>query len=327
MPFIEVAGLRKTYRIGERGTGPWGFLRRRWRLVQALDGVDLAIERGAMVGLIGPNGAGKSTLVKVLSGILVPDAGLCRVDGRVPWRERQQHVAHLGVVFGQRSQLWWDLPVADSFDLLADIYRVPRAAARTRIAELVAILDLGGVLAQPVRQLSLGQRMRAELAAALIHAPGLLFLDEPTIGLDAPSKLALRAFLADTNRRHGTTVLLTTHDLDDIEALCPRVLVINHGRILCDGPLAALRATAGSRKRLTIDLDDDAPVELDAGLTLVERQGRRLRLDFDPTATPTAALIARLSGRLAIRDLAVEDPPIEEVVARFYAAPVVSGEV
>ncbi len=321
---IDVEGLVKTYTVSEVGQGLLGrVLRRRQRVVRALDGVSLAIRRGEMTGLIGPNGAGKSTLVKVLSGILVPEEGTCLVDGRVPWRERIRHVAGIGVVFGQRSQLWWDLPVADSFALLADIYSVPPGLARARIDELVQVLDLASVLAQPVRQLSLGQRMRAEIVAALIHAPSLIFLDEPTIGLDVPSKLALRAFLKEINRRQGTTVLLTTHDLDDIEALCPRLLVINHGRILSDGTLAALRAAYGGKRFLTVDLDtDDAPV-LAPGVELVARQGRRLRLAFDAQRTPAAQLIANLAGQVPIRDLVLEDPPIEEVVARFYegAAP------
>src|SRR5215475_6871093 len=234
VPQIVVEQLVKTYQIAERAPGLWGALRglarRRHRTVRALDGVSFAIERGELVGYIGPNGAGKSTTVKALSGILVPDSGRCEVAGRVPWRDRLAHVAKIGVVFGQRTQLWWDLPVVESFELLRDIYRVePKRFART-FDELIALLDLAPLLDVPVRQLSLGQRMRCDLAAALLHAPEILFLDEPTIGLDAVSKLAVRDFIQRLNRDDGVTVILTTHDMDDIEALCTRVMVIAGGQ-------------------------------------------------------------------------------------------------
>jgi len=246
MPQILVHDLRKTYRIHERDPGVMGALRAlvhpRHRTVQALDGVSFALERGELLGFIGPNGAGKSTPIKILSGILRPDGGRVEVDGRDPFADRQRHVGRIGVVFGQRSQLWWDLPVGDGFNLLRDLYRVdPARYGRTR-DELVALLNLERVLDQPVRQLSLGQRMRAEIAAALLHEPEILFLDEPTIGLDAPSKLAVREFVLRANRERGTTVLLTTHDMHDIEALARRVIVIGHGRVLADCAVDALRA-------------------------------------------------------------------------------------
>ncbi|MEO1273175.1 MAG: ATP-binding cassette domain-containing protein, partial [Myxococcota bacterium] len=241
MAQIEVERLVKRYVVSERAPGLWGALRglvhRRQREVRALDGVSFQIGRGELVAYIGPNGAGKSTTVKILSGILVPDGGRCVVDGRVPWHDRIAHVARIGVVFGQRTQLWWDLPVMDSFELLRDIYRVEGAVWRRNLDRMVELLELEPLLDVPVRQLSLGQRMRCDLAAALLHGPSLLFLDEPTIGLDAVSKLAVRAFIRELNREHQVTVILTTHDMDDIEALCDRVMVIAGGRILCDGPL------------------------------------------------------------------------------------------
>ena len=269
MPQIVVDQLRKTYRVHERDPGIAGALkarlRPRHRTVQALDGVSFALERGELLGFIGPNGAGKSTTIKVLSGILRPDGGTVRIDGRDPFEDRERHVARIGVVFGQRTQLWWDLPVGDGFNLLRDIYRVdPQRFARTR-DELVALLKLDKLLDQPVRQLSLGQRMRAEIAAALLHEPEILFLDEPTIGLDAPSKLAVREFVLRANRERGTTVLLTTHDMHDIEALAERVIVIGHGRVLADCAVDALRAQVEDARRA----DDGLPADADdKGLTI-----------------------------------------------------------
>ena len=324
MAQIIVEGLVKTFRIAERTPGLWGALRglarRRYREVRALDGVSFSIERGELVGYIGPNGAGKSTTVKTLAGILVPDAGRCEIDGRVPWRDRIAHVARIGVVFGQRTQLWWDLPVIESFELLRDIYRVPPARYAQRRDELIARLELAPLLDVPVRQLSLGQRMRCDLAAALIHSPDLLFLDEPTIGLDAVSKLAVRDFVRKLNTEDGVTVILTTHDMDDIEALCRRVLVVGHGKVLSDGPLAELRAKVTRERWLTVDLvDADARVD-EADTRLVRRAGARLCLAFDPEVVAPAELIRRITARHAVRDLFVEDPPIETIIARLYGS-------
>jgi len=246
MAQIVVERLEKSYLVGERSSGVGGavrgLFRRRRRRIDALTDVSFSLERGELLGFIGPNGAGKSTTIKILSGILRPDAGRVEVDGLVPYEDRIRHVARIGVVFGQRTQLWWDLPVVDGFDLLRDIYRVDRASYERSRDELVAMLRLDRLLDQPVRQLSLGQRMRAEIAAALLHAPSILFLDEPTIGLDAPSKLAVREFVKRLNRERGVTVLLTTHDMHDIDALAERVIVIGHGRVLADGTFDSLRA-------------------------------------------------------------------------------------
>jgi ABC-2 type transport system ATP-binding protein len=324
MPQIVVDGLVKTFGVAERAPGLWGAVRglarRRVRAVRALDGVSFSIERGELVGYIGPNGAGKSTTVKVLAGILVPDAGRCEVAGRVPWKQRIAHVGAIGVVFGHRTQLWWDLPVVESFDLLRDIYRLPAERyARTRDA-MIALLDLGPLLDVPVRQLSLGQRMRCDLAAALLHEPAILFLDEPTIGLDAVSKLAVRDFVKQLNRERGMTVILTTHDMDDIEALCTRVVVIAGGKILSDGGLAELRAQVTRERWLTVDLVDPAAALDDPDATVIRRDGHRVCLAFDPQVVAPAELIRRVTSRHAIRDLFVENPPIETIVARLYAA-------
>jgi ABC-2 type transport system ATP-binding protein len=257
MAQIFLEGISKHFKVYERPEGRWGLLKgalmRTVREVRALDGIGFEIEAGELVGYIGPNGAGKSTTVKVMSGILTPDGGECRICGRVPWRERVAHVSGIGVVFGQRSQLWWDVPVGDSFRLLKDIYNIPAGQYGERLRELSEALEIGQLLKTPARQLSLGQRMRCELAAALLHRPKILFLDEPTIGLDAVSKLALRAYLKEENRRSGVTILLTTHDMDDIEALCSRVMVIGRGRKLYDGPMQTLREKYTTREGQDID--------------------------------------------------------------------------
>jgi len=322
MPQIVVEDLVKTFTIAERAAGLAGairgLVRRRVRTVRALDGISFAIARGELVGYIGPNGAGKSTTVKTLAGILVPDAGRCEVDGRVPWKQRIDHVARIGVVFGQRTQLWWDLPVIESFELLRDIYRVETARYANARDEMIALLALEPLLDVPVRQLSLGQRMRCDLAAALLHAPAILFLDEPTIGLDAVSKLAVRDFVKRLNRDRGVTVILTTHDMDDIETLCSRVIVIGNGKILSDGTLGELRARVTRERWLTIDLADDATAIDTPDATLIRREGARVCLAFDPQVVSPAEMIHRVTSRHAIRDLFVENPPIETIVARLY---------
>lgn len=257
---IVLEDIQKRFRVYERPEGKWGLLRgafvRSVREVRALEGVGFEIAEGELVGYIGPNGAGKSTTVKIMSGILTPDGGRCEILGRTPWRQRVQHVGQIGVVFGQRSQLWWDVPVSDSFDVLRDIYAIPAADYKKRLAELTGTIGVEHLLKTPARQLSLGQRMRCELVAALLHRPKILFLDEPTIGLDAVSKLALRAFLKEENRKHGVTMVLTTHDMDDIEALCERVMVIGHGHILYDGKLAGLQERYAPEVILKVNTDE-----------------------------------------------------------------------
>lgn len=242
---IEVSHLRKTFRVAKRDAGfgkaVKSLFSREYEEIHALDDISFRIEDGEAVGYIGPNGAGKSSTIKILSGILTPDSGECVVDGRVPWKSRRTHVSQIGVVFGQRSQLWWDVPVIDSFELIRDIYSVPDDVYRRNVRDLTDLLSLTEILRTPTRNLSLGQRMRCEIAASLLHDPRILFLDEPTIGLDAVSKLAVRDFILDMNRRRGTTVILTTHDMQDIEALASRVLLIGRGRILLDGSLDDIR--------------------------------------------------------------------------------------
>lgn len=314
---IEVRDLRREFVV----TSKAGRFRRDKRVVRAVDAVSFDVEAGEAVGYVGPNGAGKSTTIKMLTGVLVPTAGHVRVCGVDPSRARRELARRIGVVFGQRSQLWWDLPLRDSFELLRAIYRVPAADYRRRLAECAELLELGPFLGTPVRQLSLGQRMRGEVIAALLHGPELLVLDEPTIGLDLESKERLREFLAELNVRRGTTLLLTTHDLDDIERLCPRLVVIDRGTVLADGPLAGLRAEVAPERVLVVDLEEPAELDGFPGVTAVrtEAGGLRHHLTFRRADTTAAALISAVAARAAVHDLVVVEPEIDDVVRRLYA--------
>ncbi|MBV9330292.1 MAG: ABC transporter ATP-binding protein [Alphaproteobacteria bacterium] len=323
MPQILVDDLSKRFRVAVREAGLLGAMKglalRRTREVIALDRVSFSLEAGELLGLIGPNGAGKSTTIKILSGIMRPSSGRCEVGGLVPWTERVRHVARIGVVFGQRTQLWWDLPVVESFELLADIYRVSAADYAKRRDELVALLKIDSLLDTPVRQLSLGQRMRCEIASSLLHAPSILFLDEPTIGLDAVSKLALRDFVRTLNRERGVTVILTTHDMHDIEALARRVIVIGNGRLLRDSSFEAMRAEVLNERRLMVELGQDVSEVRIEGARLIAREGRTLTFSFDPEDIPARALIDRIASAYEVEDIRIQDAAIEEVIARFYA--------
>lgn len=316
MSVVAAAGLRKDFTVWAKS----GRFRRVRRTVNAVDGVDLRIEPGEMVGYLGPNGAGKSTTLKMLTGILTPSAGTVRVCGLDPVPDRTRLARRIGAVFGQRSQLWWDLPLAESFALLRSVYRVAPADHAERLAECVELLELAPFLDTPVRQLSLGQRMRGELTAALLHDPELLFLDEPTIGLDVVSKEAVRGFLAELNERHGTTLVLTTHDLADIERLCGRLVVVDHGRIAHDGTLADLHARYGSRRRLVVELDQPGPpLVVDGAVTeLVEAEGRRQTLALDGPLPPVVAAVAAAAP---LRDLRLVEPAIEDVIRKLWASP------
>ncbi|MCO1582643.1 ATP-binding cassette domain-containing protein [Crossiella sp. SN42] len=321
-PHLAAESLTRTFSVRHKLSR----FRSERREVTAVDAVSFTVARGEAVGYVGPNGAGKSTTIKMLTGILTPTGGRVRTCGLDPSRRRVELAARIGVVFGQRSQLWWDLPLADSFALLRDIYRVPAAEHAARLAECVELLSMGEFLRTPVRQLSLGQRMRGEVTAALLHAPELLVLDEPTIGLDLESKERLREFLAELNATRGVTLLLTTHDLDDIERLCRRLLVIDHGRVLADGPLATLRTEAVGERTLVVDLEQ--PAEPLTGLpgvtqTRVENEGRRHHLVFQRDRITAAALIAAVAERAAVHDIAVVEPSIDDVIRRLYAGGVV----
>jgi ABC-2 type transport system ATP-binding protein len=320
---VVVEGLTKSFRVAERRTGAFGALSglfaRRYRAVAALKGIDFTLREGELLGLIGPNGAGKSTTIKILCGILEPTSGRCEVGGLVPWRDRIRHVARIGAVFGQRTQLWWDLPVVESFELLRDIYRVAPERYRETRDQLVALLELEPLLATSVRQLSLGQRMRCEIAASMLHEPRVLFLDEPTIGLDAVAKLAVRDFVKTLNRERGVTVILTTHDMHDVEALAERVIVIGNGLILADGSLSSLRRGALAERRLRVHFATDVALRDVPGATVRQQHPRLVELAFDPTVTSAHGLIAHVASEYDVEDVHLEEPPIEEVIARFYA--------
>ncbi|TCO34305.1 ABC-2 type transport system ATP-binding protein [Kribbella steppae] len=312
MPVIELSDVSRAFTISSRT----GFRRTR-REVRAVDGLSFTVEPGEVMGYIGPNGAGKSTTIKMLTGILVPSGGSIRVAGVDPSRHRLKLAKRIGVVFGQRTTLWWDLPLKDSFAVLQKMYDVPRARHAENLATFVELLDLGDLLDVPVRQLSLGQRMRGDIAAALLHDPEIVYLDEPTIGLDVISKSRLREFLAQVNAERRTTVILTTHDLDDIEALCTRVMVIDHGRQIFDGTLDGLRASQSAPRTLVVDLATPLPPIEIPGASVVKVDGPRQHLTF-PTTTKAAPLLSHIAANYPLVDLTIAEPTIESVITQLY---------
>ena len=316
MSYIEVRDLTKTFTVRKKRER--GSLFREKTSVRALKDVSFDVEKGELVGYIGPNGAGKSTTVKILSGILTPDGGSVAVGGLVPWRDRKEHVRRIGVVFGQRTQLWWDVPIMDSFVLLKEIYRLRESDWKARLDELIMRLDLEKLLSVPLRQLSLGQRMRAEVCGSLLHRPELLFLDEPTIGLDAVSKLSLRDFLKEENRLNKTTVLLTTHDMEDVAALCSRVMVLGHGSKLFDGELEDLLSRYDTVRIITVRYDGDVSLPALPEGCEVRREGGAIRVLYDPGQVRTAELLALLQDAGAIRELTARMQDTDRLIAKMY---------
>lgn len=329
-PMISAQHLVKTFPIKRHRSGALGALRslvdrQSEEQFTAVDDISFSIDPGEMVGYIGPNGAGKSTTIKMLTGILVPSGGNATVAGLTPWESRKQLAQQIGVVFGQRTQLWWDLALIDSLELLRHMYRVPERRFRKNLDAAREMLGLEEFLRTPVRQLSLGQRMRGDLAAALLHDPKILYLDEPTIGLDIVAKARIREFLASLNRDREVTVLLTTHDLADIEHLCRRIIVIDHGQVMYDGALDALRTRFGGKRHIIVDFDqepDDAIASLDNGhITIVDRTGPRVRIAFDRTAITAPELLTRAGRYGSVRDMSIEEPQIEDVIRQMYERP------
>jgi ABC-2 type transport system ATP-binding protein len=322
MPIIRVENLQKYFRVREHHRGRFAALRnlttRTYHTVRAVDGVSFAVQPGELVGYLGPNGAGKSTTIKMLTGLLVPTVGELQVNGYLPWKQRKDYVGEIGAVFGQRTTLWWDLPVIESLDLLKDIYQVPGERFQHNLDEFRQMLELDAFLNTPVRSLSLGQRMRADLCAALLHDPKLLFLDEPTIGLDVVAKERIRQFIRHINQERGTTVILTTHDLSDVEKLCRRVMIIDEGKLLYDGLLEALAQRFGGSRQLVVEMAEEYESVAVDGAEVVDRQGSRVVFKFDRSGITASELIGRLSGRYRIRDLEVREPDLEETIRRIY---------
>ncbi len=316
MSFIEVDELKKSFIIRKKREK--GKLFREKQTVEALKGISFQVEKGDLVGYIGPNGAGKSTTVKILSGILTPDGGKATVGNRVPWQDRKEYVKHIGVVFGQRSQLWWDVPIIDSFSLLKDIYRISANDYESRLKELSDALQLDELMRTPLRLLSLGQRMRAELCGSLIHRPELLFLDEPTIGLDAVSKLALRDFLKWENREFGTTVMLTTHDMEDIAALCSRVMVLGHGKKLFDGKLPDLLEKFDTIRTVSVKYETEDPVLDMPESVKTGRNGDEIVITYSPKEFPTPELLKALQNAGKIREMTLQPENIDHLIASMY---------
>ncbi|HLO11806.1 MAG TPA: ATP-binding cassette domain-containing protein [Pseudoneobacillus sp.] len=319
---IKLEGISKSYKIAKRSSGlrqaTKALFYREHTIVPALKDISFSIQPGEIVGYIGPNGAGKSTTIKVMSGILVPDNGTCTIMGYNPWQDRVQYVKNIGVVFGQRSQLWWDVPVIDSFELLRDIYKVSQDEYEKNLELLVESLDLQDILHSPVRQLSLGQRMRCEIAASLLHNPKILFLDEPTIGLDAVSKIAVRKFIKKINQEKGVTVILTTHDMSDIEALAERVILIGKGKLLFDGLLADLRKRFGTQKTITVDYHENHTPFNIPDTEMLAWSSERAVISVDTEKILTSEVITQLTSKVDLIDVTIETQPIEEIIVQLY---------
>jgi ABC-2 type transport system ATP-binding protein len=330
LPIIAVQQLVKTFVVRDKPTGLRGSLRTLFRPVtrevQAVKGISFAVEEGERVAFIGPNGAGKSTTIKMLTGIMYPSSGRAQVLGRVPWKERQRLAYEIGAVFGQKSQLWYHLPPADSFDLLARIYELDLNIYRQRLAQLVELFEIGPHMQTPVRKLSLGERMRCEIAASLLHHPRLLLLDEPTIGLDVVVKQRIRDLIRDLNQQEGVTIFLTSHDAGDVEVLCKRAMVINHGEVIYDGKVSTLKRHYIHSKTISLKLGEawqgvDLP-----GVQVLKHTAYGVKLEVDTDAVPIDQVVAQLLAHYSIVDINVDNPPMEEIIARIYEVGPGEGE-
>lgn len=322
MTIIEVEDLIKEFRQYRRFPGFFGAVRslftKEHTVRQAVDRVSFSIEQGEAIGYLGPNGAGKSTMIKMLTGILVPTSGTVRVRGTEPHKARRENASKIGVVFGQRSQLWWDLPVMDSFDLHKVVYKLSNEQFHKSLNFCVELLELSDFIKSPVRQLSLGQRMRVEIAMALLHEPDILFLDEPTIGLDVMAKDNIRDFLRTVNRERKVTIILTTHDLKDIEEICPRMIIVNHGKLVYDGSVAKLKSQMGNQRKITVEFEHDPGEVVLTGAALVRDEGRRKQFRFERGTASAFDLLGALASQYPVVDVSLEDDDIEEVIRTLY---------
>jgi ABC-2 type transport system ATP-binding protein len=319
---IKVNSLSKYFRVYKNYDGALGSIRglfsRQYSLIKAVDDISFSINKGELVGYIGPNGAGKSTTIKMLTGLLVPSKGEILINNQIPWKERKTYVSNIGAVFGQRTTLWWDLPVIDSIKLLKHIYKIPSTIFQENFAEFSHLLELNTFIDTPVRSLSLGQRMRADICAALLHNPEIVFLDEPTIGLDVVAKERIRQFILHMNRDRKTTILLTTHDLMDVEKLCNRVMIIDHGKLLYDGKLKKLREKYGGKRKLIVEFAEEYKNPMVDGAEISDHEDLRVTYSFDRSVVSASTLIQRISKRFRVHDLAVREPDIENTIRRIY---------
>ena len=322
MSFISVKHLNKEFKVLQRDSGLRNafksLIKRKYKIIKAVDDISLEIEKGEIVGYIGPNGAGKSTTIKMLCGILKADSGTIRVAGFDPFRDRKQYVKNIGVVFGQKSQLWWDIPVIDSFELLKSIYKISDKDYNETKNELVELLDLEDILTIPVRQLSLGQRMRAEIAASLLHNPKILFLDEPTIGLDAVSKLEVRKFIKEISKKKKVTVILTSHDMSDIEALTNRLIVIGHGKKLYDGTLTGIKKKFSNNKKLEIIYKNLTKQLKISNTKILENKNNKVIMDVDITKISVSNVIKKYTEICDIEDVNIINEDIDNIIVKLY---------
>lgn len=320
---IEFDGVCKNFKVSLRKKGLKGafigLFKREYKTIEALKNVSFEIQEGDIVGYIGPNGAGKSTTIKIMSGILTPTSGICECDGLVPWKQRKEYVKNIGVVFGQRSQLWWDVPVEDSFDLLKDIYKIDDEQYNETLNELVDALQLKDLLNRPLRQLSLGQKMKCELAGALLHRPKILFLDEPTIGLDAVTKLAVRDFIKHINKEWGTTVILTTHDMNDIDALTNKIILIGRGQILYNGSFSAIKNKYGRVKTVSVQFEKEyKKVELEGFEVVSHEKNTAVLKNLPDVEFSTSNFVTKISEKYAIKDFSISSLSVDEILANLY---------
>lgn len=319
---IEVRKLGKDYEVLKRGKGRFAFLKtffsRRYKIIKALRNVSFDIKEGEFVGIIGPNGAGKSTLIKIMTGILNPSFGKVTAMGLIPYEQRRKYTQSVGVVFGQRTQLWWDLPVRDSFIMLKHIFKISEDRFKENMQTFTNILEIEKYLMQPVRKLSLGERMRCDMAASLLHDPKIVFLDEPTIGLDVEAKHRLRQFLKHINSQ-GVTIILTTHDMGDIEELCPRTIIIDHGKMIIDTETKNLRGKVSKERTLIIDFKGKPPkIKIRKGIKVVGKEGDRLLVSVDIRKHSVSDIVKEILAKYQVDDITIEQPSIEEVIRRIY---------
>lgn len=323
MSFIDVKHISKTFKVAKRKSGLFAslksFFKRNYIYIEAIKDISFQIEKGEIIGYIGPNGAGKSTTIKILSGILVPDSGECRINGLTPWKDREKYTKDIGVVFGQRSQLWWDIPAEDTFDLLKEIYKIDDKEYQKNKEELINLLNIKDIINIPVRNLSLGQRMRCEIAASLIHNPSILFLDEPTIGLDAVSKEIVRDFIKKLNKEKKTTIILTTHDMSDIEALAKRIILIGKGSILYDGSLNNLKSKYASNKKVIVKTNDKIKSLHKKGIISYSKLDKLSYIfTLDTNLISISDFISYLTSKISINDIEVNNENIDNIIIKLY---------